>query len=550
MSTLTLTNDVLDSLDSLSDSELIHLLLKEPLPKRTSIINQMATHKTATQRAMESPAGLAETSSQGRWMPVRHLTHLNQVLLDSITGKTSKRLIVAMPPRHGKSELCSNWLPAWFIGKHPDRRVILTSYEASFAEWWGGKARESLEKNSGLFNVMVRQDSRAKSHWDIANHSGGMDTAGVGGPITGKGAHLLIVDDPIKNDEDASSEARRESIWDWWLTTALTRLEPNGIAIVIATRWHEDDLTGRILRQAESDPSLPQWRVVKFPAVAEQNDELGRQPGEALWPERYSVEALSEHQSISRVWNSLFQQNPIPDEGTMFKREWLSKFVDSVPAEATRAIRGWDKAGTEGGGDYSAGALVVEHSGLFYIVDVVRGQWSAWNRNQIMRTTTENDGEKFDRYTAWIEREPSASGKESAELSIRELAGYDVHEEPATKDKATRAKTFAIQAEAGNVRLVKGGWNQAFINELCSFPNGKNDDQVDAAALAFNKLARPRRKLLIGTGATVEQPKQKPPEIVNDDGTSRTQTSSAQLPLPPLPESKPSGRRRFLVGTG
>ncbi len=467
--------------------------------------------------------------------------------METICGETSKRLIVAMPPRHGKSELCSNWLPAWFIGKHPSKRVILSSYGADFAEWWGGKAKESLEKNANLFGVKVRQDSRAKSHWDIAGDTGGMDTAGVGGPITGKGADLLIIDDPIKNDEEASSEARRESIWDWWLTTALTRLEPNGIAIVIATRWHEDDLTGRILRQAESDSSLPQWRVVKFPAIAEENDELGRKPGEALWPERYGLDALAEHQSIARVWNSLFQQNPIPDEGTTFKREWLSKFVNSVPAEARRAVRGWDKAGTAGGGDYSAGALIAEHDGIFYVADVVRGQWSAYDRNKIMRTTTENDDEKFERYTVWIEREPSASGKESAELSIRELAGYDVHEEPATKDKPTRARTFAVQAEAGNVRLVRGPWNLAFINEACSFPNGKHDDQVDAAALAFNKLAKPKRKLLVGTGASHEPVKPKPPEIVNGDLPPLAETyTPQQQPTEP----KPSGRRRFMVGTG
>lgn len=187
----------------------------------------------------------------------------------------------------------------------------------------------------------------------------------------------------------------------------------------------------------------------------------------------------------------------------MFKRDWLlgehgERVVDSVPLEAKRAVRAWDKAGTEGGGDYSAGVLIAEHDGIFYICDVLRGQWSSHQRNRIVEHAAVLDDEQFDKLDIWTEQEPGSGGKESAEFTARQLVGYSVHAERVTGDKPTRAAPFAAQCEAGNVRLVRGAWNRAFIDELSSFPNGSHDDQVDAAALAFNKLAKPKRIFAAG----------------------------------------------------
>lgn len=278
-------------------------------------------------RRPKSSADLAEQASGGRWRHAAHLALLNQKLLALAEG-TIKRLIVTCPPRHGKSQICSRYLPAWYLGTWPDRRVILCSYEAEFAATWGGQARDILEEHGPhLFGVSVREDARARHEWKLADHDGGMVTAGVGGPITGRGANLLILDDPIKNMEEALSRTYREKTWQWWQSTALTRLEPDGSVLVIVTRWHEDDLVGRLLKgdPEEADAANPddeRWEILNLPALAEADDPLGREPGEALWPERYSAERLGRRRRRlgEYVWHALFQQRPGPSGGDLFQR--------------------------------------------------------------------------------------------------------------------------------------------------------------------------------------------------------------------------------------
>lgn len=395
-----------------------------------------------------------------------------------------------MPPRHGKSEYCSRFLPSWYLGTFPNNRVILSSYAEGYAAGWGRKSRETIDEWSGLLGVSVSRDSAAANRWDIQGHEGGMITSGVGGSITGRGANLLIVDDPIKNDEEAASPVIREKTWDWWRATAFTRLEPDGIALVVHTRWHEDDLIGRILTHAkESEEELI---IVNFPAIAEQNDALGRQPGEALWADRFGVEWLKRmEQTLGEYFfSALYQQRPVPPGGGCFKREHF-QIVPSCPANATCAVRYWDKAATAGGGDYSVGVLMTESQGIFYVDDVIRGQWSASDRERIILQTAQMDARRFPVLMIRGEREGGSGGKESGELTVQRLAGYDVAFEPVTGKKFDRAQPFAAQCQAGNVRLVQGAWNQAYIDELCLFPYGKHDDQVDGSSGAFNKLAMP-----------------------------------------------------------
>lgn len=399
-----------------------------------------------------------------------------------------RRLIVTMPPRHGKSELCSKYLPAWYLGVYPDHRVILSSYEASFAADWGRKARNVLEEHGNeVFGIQVATSPSSAHHWNIARHSGGMQTAGVGGPITGKGANLLIVDDPVKNAEDAASETMRHKAWEWWQSTAYTRLEPNGAAIVIQTRWHQDDLAGKLL--ADQEQGGERWRVVNMPAISDD--------GRALWPERFPLERLRDIQRTlgSYFWSALYQQRPTPPEGGKFKRDWF-KVVPSIPAGARKAVRYWDKAGTDGGGDYTAGCLIVELDQQFYVVDMARGQWSDLQREARIEQCAEQDRRRFLNLTTWIEQEPGSGGKDSAAATIRRLAGHSVRADRVSGDKETRASPFAAQCEAGNVFLVAGPWNATYLDELCMFPNGTHDDQVDASSGAFNRL-RAHRQIVV-----------------------------------------------------
>ena len=264
-----------------------------------------------------------------------------------------------MPPRHGKSLLVSQYSPAWFLGRWPDNRVILASYEAELAKGWGRKARDVLAEFGGrLFGVGLRDDSYAADRWDLAGHVGGMVTAGVGGPITGRGADLLIIDDPVKNAEEARSPTQREKTWDWYLSTAYTRLSPDGAVVLVMTRWHMDDLASRILKHAKETGE--RWDVVKLPALAGDLDQMGRLPGEALWPERYPADRLRAiEQDVGPYWwSSLYQQDDVPEGGTEWPSSYFGPhlFFDDWPTDLRTRVMSLDpsKGKADKSGDYSA----------------------------------------------------------------------------------------------------------------------------------------------------------------------------------------------------
>ena len=235
--------------------------------------------------------------------------------------------MVFMPPRSGKSERISRTFPAWFLGNWPDKRVILSSYEADFAADWGRKARDLLLTHGpSLWGVRVAQGASAANRWTIADHAGGMVTAGVGGPITGKGADVFIIDDPVKNAEEANSQVYRDKSWEWFRAVAYTRLEPDAAVVLLMTRWHEDDLAGRLIK--EMNGGGEKWDVVNLPALAEAEDPLGRALGEPLWPERYDVAAVQAiKQTIGSYWfGAMYQGRPTPEGGGLFRKDWFRYF--------------------------------------------------------------------------------------------------------------------------------------------------------------------------------------------------------------------------------
>lgn len=433
--------------------------------------------------------------------------------LDRVVDGEIRRLMIFAPPQHGKSELVSVRLPAYWLGRRPDDPVIVASYGASLAEGKSRAARDILESNEyqALFgnlgpgeieSVGLRPDSRSVKRWQLAPpHRGGMVAVGVGGPVTGHGGMLGIIDDPHENWEQAQSQTYRNRAWEWWRGTFRTRIWEGGAIVVIMTRWHEDDLAGRLL----SDQAA-QWTVLRLPALAETQEErdandrhmglpagradlLHRKPGEALSPSRFSVDELHSIRNDvgSMVFAAEYQGAPRAAEGNLFKRGWFD-IVGAAPAQAQR-VRYWDKAGSING-DYTAGVLMAKDSdGVYYIEDVARGQWTALERERIIRQTAELDRANRGHVTIYVEQEPGSGGKESAEATVRSLAGFVVHAERATGDKATRAMPFMAQCEARNVKLVAGAWVGAYLDELTIFPNGANDDQVDGSSGAFNKLA-------------------------------------------------------------
>lgn len=449
------------------------------------ILGQESTRKKI------SPANLALIDNNNYQYP-EHLQLLNHKLLDVANGKI-KRLMVFMPPRHAKSETISKYFSAWFIGQYPDKRIILTSYEADFAATWGYKARTVLEEHQTDFNIEIDEHSKARNRWNTTKN-GGMVTAGVGGPITGKGADILIIDDPVKNAEEAQSETYREKAWDWFLSTSYTRLEPDAAIILIMTRWHEDDLAGRILERSNE-----KWEVIKLPALAETNDPLNRKPEEALWPERYNTIRLKEIQKeIGTYWfSALYQQSPLPPEGGIFQRSWFKTRI--TPPNPIKMIRMWDTAATPPSKakdpDYTVGLLLYQYNdGTYQIEDIYHKQITPLTQEKDIYAIANQDGRSV---RIRMFRGVGDTGIHQISTYTRLLAGYDFREvkEDKSKDSPQRIGPVAAQAEAGNIYLKHdASWINSFLDEISTFPFGKHDDQTDALSGAFNELFNDKRQ--------------------------------------------------------
>lgn len=437
----------------------------------------------------------------------RHCEELIGVLQRVADGELN-RVMVFEPPRHGKSELTSRLFPAYYLYRHPDRFVGIASYGADLSYTLSRAAREYYQRGGGV----LHRASRAVKYW-LTKWLGGLWAAGVGGPATGKGLHLGVIDDPIKDAKEASSEAKRSGDKDWYGSVFSTREEPGGAIVIVQTRWHEDDLSGYLLSLEAEEPE--HWYIVNLPAIRDSEDEPTfpetctvhpdwRADGEPLCPERYSLEKLKKLQKRigDYFFGALFQQRPRPRDGGMFGT--AVEFVEAAPAAAIR-VRYWDKAGARPGkGDWTVGVLVAYSQGITYIEDVVRGQWPAGERNKIIKETAELDRARGI-VTIWIEQPPGL-GKESTDTVIKELQGFSVYANPVQGDKVERAEPFAAQWQAGNVKLVRGQWKHVYLEELRGFPTGKHDDQVDASAGAYNMIHRaPKTTTAPGSRVTVAE---------------------------------------------
>lgn len=437
------------------------------------------------------------------WYP--HVKQLANALQQVADGHIN-RLMVFMPPRHGKSELVSRLFSAYYLYRHPERWVGIASYEAGLAYGFSRAARDNYLRVGG----QIRDDAAAVKLWQTPDN-GGLWAAGVGGPITGKGFHLGIIDDPIKNAEEAHSETIRAKQNDWYDSTFYTREEPGAAIIIIQTRWHESDLSGHVLSKEIEEPE--NWHIIHFEAIKDDEPPTypetctvepdGREPGEPLNPQRYTLDKLNK---IARrignyFFNALYQQRPSPRSGGMFARENF-EIVTAVPKGA-RLVRYWDKAGTKDAGAYTAGVLMAEHKQVYYVVHVIMGQWGATEREAVISQNCQVDRETYGHVSTWIEQEPGSGGKESAESTIRNNPGYAIQADRPTGDKVLRAEPLAGQVGIKNVKLVAGDWNGRYLDIIAAFPHGAIKDPVDASSGAFNKLSQSGRG-----GKMPEQPTQ------------------------------------------
>jgi predicted phage terminase large subunit-like protein len=399
--------------------------------------------------------------------------------LEAVEQGKIRRLMIQCPPRHGKSTLASQFFPAWYLGRHPERGIITASYGQELADDFGRRVRDLLRNpyHRVIFPACRLADDATSFRSFRTTARGTYYATGRGGAITGRGADLLIGDDLLKDHAEANSEVIRRSLHEWYASVAYTRLHPGAGIILVQTRWHEDDLAGRILREHPAD-----WTVLNMPAIAKV-DETFRKAGEALWPERFPVELLESirKQVGGSVWAALYDQMPSAAEGAIFKRQWFRMF--SNPPRFSRIVQSWDtsfKTGTEN--DFSACTTWGVAQDGYYLLWFWKQRVEFPELKRKMRMLAE------DWSPSQIFIEDAASGQ-SLIQEMRARSALPILPIKVDKDKIARAQAVTPMFEAGRVFVPQSApWLNGYIDELASFPNGVHDDAVDSTTQALNQL--------------------------------------------------------------
>jgi predicted phage terminase large subunit-like protein len=399
------------------------------------------------------------------------------------------RLAIFLPPGSAKTTYSSHLFPPYFMSLYPGSSIIGASATGEFAEKVSRRVQGYVRDNRTVLGFDLARESAAQ--WDTTNGCE-YKAAGVGGNIQGTRADLAIVDDPVPGRKEAESEGFREDSWDWFNADLMGRLKPGGRIIVIQTRWHEDDLSGRIL-STQGD----KWEVICIPATAREGDPLGRKPGEMLWandPDYAYADNLLikkadlEKAGAMRDWYALYEQDPRPLDGGIFQTGRLT--IVDAPPPLRRTIRGWDLAATAQTGtrdpDWTVGLKMGQtEDGRYVVLDVKRFRGGPAEVLDGILSTAKADGKGV---RIGLPQDPGQAGKAQVQYMTQRLAGFPVISSPESGDKAERAMPFASQVNAGNVLLVRAGWNAPYVEELRGFPSSAKDDQVDAGSRAFNTL--------------------------------------------------------------
>lgn len=431
------------------------------------------------------PHTFASVASRQRWKPYTHLIPISEAIAEAV-HRGKGRIIVSLPPRHGKSELISKWVPAWFLDLMPWGRVLLASYEADFASHWGRQVRTFFEMAGDLTRTKIKSDSHAADRWETSD-GGSMNTAGVGGAFTGKGGDLLLIDDPIKNWEQAMSKGHRDKVRDWFKSTFYTRAEPNATIIVLMTRWHEDDLAGYLLNEHEDD-----WVEIKLPAISDD--------GKALCPERYDLTALqSIKKSIGSImFGSLFQQDPTPPEGGIFKRNHFRFWTpDTLPKSFDEVIQSWDLPfddENKATASFVSGQVWARKAADRYLLGEFHEQCDFPAMKRAVTKMTDD-------FPAAITK--LVENKAAGAPLIKDMKGTIpglVAWNP-VGSKVARAISVSGVVESGNVYVPHPTvvpWSREFIEECAVFPKGKLKDRVDAMVQALLRFGGARKNTTVG----------------------------------------------------
>jgi predicted phage terminase large subunit-like protein len=466
-----------------------------------------------------------------------HLTYLAERLrlaIADVEQGISRYMVVSMPPRSGKSQMGSVYLPAWVLSQHPDWPVGLISHDPSLAVNWGRDVRALVEENAEALGITLAADAGAAAEWKTTA-KGGVLSRSIGQSITGRGFKVLIVDDAVKDFADAHSEAKRKALWNWWTANASTRQNGPWLVLFIGTRWHEDDVLGRLL-SPEFEGDTDRWEVIKFPALAEEHDVLGRQPGEPLLSplmDETVAEATARWEAVKRSvgsynWNALYQQRPSSPKGAIFDIGWW-RFWTTNPANVSKAhvdgcggglcdctpdgkvvllpdlssarwMDSWDMAfKATDASDYVVGQRWAQQGALKYLIHQERKRMTFTQTLARVRVWTEVGVTPYAQMVYERLVEDKANGTAVIDTLKEEIAGM-VPVNP-TESKEARARAVTPDVEAGNVLLPYPGdkgneWVPDLLSELRDFPSGAHDDQVDALTQALAKMRTPQRSTI------------------------------------------------------
>jgi predicted phage terminase large subunit-like protein len=410
--------------------------------------------------------------------------HHEQIVsrLEAIERGELSRLIVCLPPRHGKSLITSTLFPAWYLGRNPDRHMIFASYGQELSDDFGRRVRNLLADplHQAIFAACRLSEDSTAAHRFNTTRGGAYFAVGRGGPITGRGANLLIIDDPLKDYEEASSETVRRSLHDWFASVAYTRLTPAGAIVLIQTRWHEDDLAGRLLRERTTEG----WDVVSLPAIGEV-DESWRKQGEPLWPNRFPLDQLERIRGAigGRAWVSLYQQRPTAATGAVFKRDWWQFYRPPMTGPFNRVVQSWDTAFKKGSeNDFSVCTTWGITDVGYYLLHVWRDRAEFPDLKRVLASLAEQ----------WKPNAVLIEDRASGQSLIQELktsSTLPIVPVKVDSDKLARAQAVTPVLEAGKVFLPDSGhWVSDFIDELAAFPSGLHDDLVDSMTQALSEL--------------------------------------------------------------
>lgn len=422
----------------------------------------------------------------GTWIPSKFhkfICYTVQDFIEEKTGHAFDILIISTPPQHGKSVTITETLPSWYLGRHPNHRVIEISYSEDFAKRFGRRNRQKIKDYGGeIFGINMAQSPDTDLDFELDNHVGGMISRGITSGVTGNPAHLLIIDDPVKNRQEADSETTRATIYDEWLNSFRSRLAAGAKVILIMTRWHEADLAGTLLETEEN------VRVVNLPLEAEENDPLGRNVGDALCPEigkdnNWLVDFKKGYMTTegSRAWNALYQGHPTSLEGNLIKREWW-QYYDKLP-EVVDWVMSVDAAFKDGEhNDFVAIQVWAKVNADIYLVDAIKKHLNLPDTmREIVRLR-----QTYPQCTTTL-IEDKANGSAIINILRKQMTGIIAVNPIGGKESRANAIVGAI--ESGNVHLPNNKpFTGDFVDECAAFPNGKHDDQVDCMSQALNRL--------------------------------------------------------------